>query len=311
MRASSADGLSATLSPRTNEQGGAQTIVLLLVVFLLGIAVSAFLFYGVSRRGSAGANAETNGTPAIVLSEGTKAVLGRLDAPMEIRFYALLDAATVPDSVTAFAGRVGQLLSAYRQQAGGKLKVTTINSQSNAGANAALADGITAFNQDKGDACYLGVALVLNGRKETLPRLSPEWEQALEPDLTRAIARLLDATRSFAASNAGPQVDTNAIQEVKARIPNLADVSVQAGKQILQDAAYKDYAAAAKEMQTQVKEAEQRVTQAQNSGSDAEQQAAKKHLDQVQAEQAEKLKEIAAKWNAQVEALLQLKAAAH
>src|ERR1035438_7273422 len=140
-------------------------------VFFLGIAVSAFLFYGVAKRGSARANGETNGTPAITLSESTRAVLGRMEAPLEIRFYALLDAATVPNSVTAFAGRVEQLLSAYQQQASGKLKVTSVNSQSIPNANAALADGLTAFNLDKGQACFLGVALVLNGRKETLPQI--------------------------------------------------------------------------------------------------------------------------------------------
>jgi hypothetical protein len=311
MRASLVKGLNATPGPRASEQAGAQTIVLLLVAFLLGIALSALLFYSASKHGSTGTNGETGGAPPIALSENTKAVLGRLDAPMEIRFYALLDAATVPGSVSAFAGRVGQLLSAYQQQAGGKIKVTSVNLQSNAGANAAVADGISAFNQDKGDACYLGIALVLNGKKEELPHLSPEWEQALEPDLTRAIARLLDATRASTAPIAVDQMNTNAIEEVKALIPDLSTVSVVAGKQILQDAAYKDFAAAAKEMQTQIKEAEQRVTQAQNGGSDAEQQAALKHLQQVQAEQAEKLQQIAAKSKAQIDGFQQLKAAAH
>ena len=311
MRASLVKGLNATPGPRASEQAGAQTIVLLLVAFVLGIAISALLFYSASKHGSTGTNEETGGAPPIALSENTKAVLGRLDAPMEIRFYALLDAATVPGSVSAFAGRVGQLLSAYQQQAGGKIKVTSVNLQSNAGANAAVADGISAFNQDKGDACYLGIALVLNGKKEALPHLSPEWEQALEPDLTRAIARLLDATRASTAPIAVDQMNTNAIEEVKALIPNLSTVSAVAGKQILQDAAYKDFTAAAKEMQVQIKEAEQRMTQAQNGGSEAEQQAALKHLQQVQAEQAEKLQQIAARSKAQLDAFQQLKAAAH
>ena len=311
MSASSANGLGATLGPRTSERAGAQTIVLLLAAFFLGIAISAFLFYGASKRGSTGANGDTGGTPAITLSDSTRAVLGRLDAPLEIRFYALLDAATVPAPLTEFASRVGQLLSAYQQQAGGKIKVTSVNSQSNAGANAALTDGLSAFNQDKGDACYLGVALMLNGKKETLPRLSPEWEQALEPDLTRAIARLLDATRPFTSPTAMSHINTNALQEVKALIPDLAAVSVEAGMQILQDAALKDFTAAVKDMQTQVKEAEQRRSQAQNGGSAAEQEAARTHLQQVQAEQTEKLKEIAAKSKVQIDTFKQLKASAH
>jgi hypothetical protein len=311
MRASSVKGLGTTLEPRSSEQAGTQTIVLFLVIFFLGIAVSAFWFYIASEHGSAGVNGETSGTPTVALSESTRAVLGRLDAPLEIRFYALLDAATVPGSVTALAGRAGQLLSDYQQQAGGKIKVTRFTSQSNADANAAVADGIAVFNLDKGDACYLGVTLLLNGKKETLPHLSPEWEQALEPDLTRAIVRLLDATRTFTVPVAVSQMNTNAIQEVKALIPNISDVSVEAGKQILRDAALKDFTAALNEMQTQVKEAEQRLSQAQNGGTDAEQEAARKHLQQVQAEQTEKLKQIAARSGAQIDTFQQLKAAPH
>jgi ABC-type uncharacterized transport system involved in gliding motility auxiliary subunit len=311
MRASTAKGLGATLGPRTREQAGTRTIVLLLVFCLLGIAASAFWLYTASKRGLAGASGPASGTSAILLSASTKAVLGRLDSPLEIRFYALLDPATVPDSSTAFAGRVGQLLSAYQQEAGSKIKVTSFTSLSNPNANAAEADGLNAFNRDKGDVCYLGVALTLNGRKETLPRLSPEWEQALEPDLTRAIIRLVDATRPVMVPPTVSQIDTNALQEVKALIPDVAAVSVEAGKQILRDAALKDFTAAAKEMQAQVKEAEQRLIQAQNGGADAEQQAAMKHLQQVQAEQTEKLKQIAARSKTQINTFQQLKAAPH
>jgi len=309
MRAAPVKRLGGTLGPRTSEQAGAQTLVLFLVAFFLGIALSAFLFYGVSKRGSTGANEPTSGASAIALSDTTKAVLGRLDAPLEIRFYALIDPATLPGSVMAFADRVGQVLSAYQQQAGGQIKVTRFNSQTTADANAAEADGLTAFNRDKGEACYLGLALVLKGRKETLPRLSPEWDQAVEPDLTRAIVRLLDAARPLPVPVAASQMNTNAIQEVKTLIPNLADVSVEAGKQILQEAALKDFTAAAKEMEAQVKEAEQRLIQAQNGGTDAEQQAAMKHLQQVHAEQDVKLKQIALKAKVQIDAFRQLKAA--
>lgn len=299
---------------RTRQQGAgerasAQTILLFAVFFLLGIAVSAFLFYSLSGRGPAGTRGQPEAASAIRLSDSTRAVLSRVDAPLEIRFYALLDPATVPDATTAFAGRVDQLLSAYQQEAGDRLKVTRFTQQSNLKPNAAPADGIHVFNLDKGEPCYLGLALTLEGRKEVLPRLAPEWEQALEPDLTRAIARLVDAAQPVPAPVAVSQVNTNAIQEVRALIPNLSAVSVEEGNRILQEAALKDFAAAAKEMQVQVKEAEQRLGQAQNSGSEADRQAAMKNLQQVQAEQNKKLKQIAAKAKAQTEALEQLKAA--
>jgi hypothetical protein len=189
--------------------------------------------------------------------------------------------------------------------------VTRFNLQSNLNPNAAPADGIQAFNRDKGEACYLGLAVVLNGRRESLPRLSPEWEQALEPDLTRAILRLIDATSPTPTPMAVSHTDTNAIQEVRALIPNLGDVSLEQGRRMLQEAAYKNFTAAAKEMQAQIKEAEQRLIQAQTNGSEAEQQAARAQLQQVQAEQTAKLQDLTAKSKAQMDTLEQLKAAAH
>ena len=186
MRVSSAKRLGVPRAPGNAERGGTRVIVLLLGLCLLGIAAGAFWLYSTSNRGPAPAEGQAPSTPASPLTDTTRAVLARLKSPLEIRFYALLDPATVPDPVTAFAGRVGQLLSAYQQEAGGKIKVTSFNSLSTPSANAALADGIAVFNLDKGAGCYLGVALVLNGRKETLPHLAPDWEQALEPESASA-----------------------------------------------------------------------------------------------------------------------------
>jgi hypothetical protein len=299
-----------TRQPGAGEQAGAQIVLLFAVFFLLGVAVSAFLFYSFSARNPAATPGQPAGALAIQLSDSTRAVLSRLDSPLEIRFYTLLDPTMVPDAVTSFASRVDQLLSAYQQHAGDKIKVIRFTPQSNLNPNAAAADGIHAFNLDKGEPSYLGLALTFKGRKELLPRLLPEWEQAVEPDLTRAIARLLDAAQPVPAPVSVSQVNTNAIQEVRALIPDLSAVSVEEGNRLIQEAALKDFAAAAKEMQVQVKEAEKLLGQAQNSGSEADRQAAMKTLHQVQAEQNKKLKQIAAKAKAQTEALEQLKAAA-
>ena len=296
---------------RTAQAGRAGGIVLVAVFLLLAAAGSAIWLYHAAHRRAAEVAGAPGGSQLPALCESTKAVLDRLEAPVAIHFYALLDPATVPESDRAFAGRVGQMLAAYEQQAAGKIKVTTFDSQSNANANDALADGITAFNSEKGEACYLGVALVLNGHKETLPRLSSDWEQALEPDLTRALIRLEDAARPASVPAAISQVNTAALQQVRTLITNLAAVSVQEGSEILREAALQDFAAAAQEMQTQVKEAEQRLLQAQHGGTEAEQQAAMKHLQQVQADNTEKLKQIAAQSKAQIDIFQQLKAASH
>lgn len=286
--------------------GRAQTILLLAIFFFLGIAVSAFWFYQAAKPQPQAGGSEIS-APAVQISEPTREALRRLPGPVEIHFYSLLDPASVPPSLTAFSGRVDQLLGAYERAGGGLVKVTRSTDPATAGN--AEADGLDAFNRGLGQPCYLGIAVVLKGHRETLPRLSTEWEQAIESDITRAISRALEASGPTAAPAMPSRVYTNAPQEVRALIPNLDAVSLDAGKRIIQEAAIKEFAAATKEMQTQIKEAEQQLRQVQTSGTQADKDAAVKQLQQMQRDQAQKLKDIAARARAQVEAFQQMKSA--
>lgn len=303
----------SVMGQRTREQASVRIIFLVLGFFVLGIGVSAVWFSRATKSGGANASRQTDGKEVIVLSDSTKAVLQHLDSTVEIRFYALLDPASVPESSQAFAGRVDRLLTAFQGGSGGKIKVVRYNSQSdfNAAATAASADGIQPFNLDKGNACYLGLTASCNGQKESLSRLAPEWEQALEADLSRAIQHVAGSKSATNPLPNNPPVNAGAIDDVKRALPNFASVSVEEGTRILQAAALKDFKAAADEIEVQVKEAQERLSQARNGGSEAEQQAALKHLEQVQTQQAEKIQQIAARAQAQIDALRQLKGTAH
>lgn len=285
---------------RTTEQARTRVNILVLALVLLGLAAGAVWY---SRHGREHGTIKNNGAAdSVVLSDSTKAVLKNLDSTVEIHFYSLLDQASVPASTFAFADRINQMLAEYQQVGDGKISVTLYNASSDA--NAASADGLKPFNLDKGDACYLGLSVSYKGQKESFPQLSAEWEQALEFDLSRAIARLA-GTQSTPNSPANlPMPDSTLIEEVKRAIPNLASISVADGAQILRETALRDFKTAAAD---QVKEAEQRLTEAQNGKSEAEQQAAMKHFQQVQAEQTEKLKQIAARLQAQIATLKQIK----
>lgn len=303
MKRSRVNTVDATVGRRTAEAAQARTLLLVLVCFLLGLAVGAYWYYRATHRDLTNVR-ETGGK----LAESTKAVLRALDAPVEIRFYSLLDPATTSDALRTFAGRVDQLLSEYEQEAAGKIKVARHTAPSDSDARAASSDGVKAFNLDKGDACFLGLAIACKDRKETLSQLSPEWEAALESDLSRAIARVAAAKPvAKSAATGAPQADAAVVAEVKRSIPNLGSVSLEEGTQILRVAALKEFVEATDEMERRVTEAQQRISQAQNNGSEAEQRAALKQLQQVQAEQTEKLKQIAARAQAQIQALEQIK----
>ena len=104
-----------------------------------------------------------------------------------------------------------------------------------------------------------------------------------------------------------PPINPAAIEEVKRAIPNFASVSVEDGENILRTAALKEFEAAAKESDVQIKAAQQQLLQVENGQSAAEQQAAIKRVQKTQAEAAEKLQQVAARLQAQIAALKSLK----
>jgi Sec-independent protein translocase protein TatA len=97
-----------------------------------------------------------------------------------------------------------------------------------------------------------------------------------------------------------------AIEDVKRALPNYASVSLDEGTEILREATLKKYAAAVQELQSQVARAQAELSQAENK-SPAEQQAALRHLQQVQVEQNQKLQQIGGQLQTQIAALKQLK----
>ena len=273
-----------------------------LLFFLAGAALSAILISRFSR-----APDPANDAGAVQLSEATKTILQRLDSPIEIRFYSILDTATVSDSVQAYAGRVDQLLSQYEQLGSNRVRLIRYNSLVSSNVAAAQADGIRAFNIEKGDSSFLGIAVVCDGQRESLSSLAPEWEQALEPDLSRAIAQAAEARQ---AAQPVARADAATLAEVKRLVPNADAVSLADGTGQLRGTAIAQFAQTAQELQTQVKEAQERFLKAQSSQSEEGQKAALEQLRKIQAEATDRLRQIAINSHAQVAALQQMKKAA-
>lgn len=102
-------------------------------------------------------------------------------------------------------------------------------------------------------------------------------------------------------------MDPAMIEEVKQTVPNYESISLDDGENILRAAALKDFAAAAKEMDDQVAAAQQQLQATQSGQSADQQQTAMKHLQETQAAEAEKLKEVAARLQTQIATLKSLK----
>src|SRR5436309_1889686 len=125
------------------------------------------------------------------LSDGTKAILKKIDGPVEIRFY-VSQGENVDVMVKTFAQRVEDLLSEYRRLAHGKIELKKLDPQPDSEAEeSAKLDGIEPQGSPmSGEQYYLGLAVSHLDQKFPLPALSPQREKLLEYDLSRAISRV-------------------------------------------------------------------------------------------------------------------------
>jgi len=286
---------SANTSPAADRPSGRRNLILAPVLVLLGVVLAGVWFK--YNKPAAGWLLAGSGGPR--LSSNTR----------EIRFYSVLPTGSAPEPLQDFSGRVDRLLSEFQGVNAGKIRVTRNVSTSGANADAAAADGIRPFNLDKGDACFLGITVVCEGRKESLSQLQAEWEPALEFDLARAILRIA-ATQASVIVRASTPVSPEVTNEIVRLIPDINGTSLDDGITTLREAAVNKFSEAGTEMEKQIQAAQQQLAKLQNGGSEAEQQAAMKHLQQVQLDQAEKIKAIAARLQAQISVFEQMKTAA-
>ena len=125
------------------------------------------------------------------LSDGTRKVLGKLEAPVKIRFYFNQGDANVPVALRVFAGRVEDLLNEMRAASNGRLAIEKLNPAPDSDAeDSANLDGVEAQELPSGEKFYLGLAVSFADQRLALPVLSPERERLLEYDLARAVARV-------------------------------------------------------------------------------------------------------------------------
>jgi len=277
----------------------------LVATFAIAAALAGGAYQYHRQARSAEAQQE-NENAAAQLSPSTQVVLNGLKSPVEIRFYSLLDPANTPEPTRAFVERVNQLLVNYEQEAKGKIHVVRYKEISDANATSAAADGIHSFNREKGEASYLGIAAVRDGQKETMAELSPEWEQALEFDLSRMVARVNEMTPPNATpANTGGS-EFAAAQKAIASNPALATASLDQGTDLLRDQALAEFKAAVTAMQNQAQAAAEKLAQGGASESETASQ-----LQKIQSEQTAKMQEITARLHNQLAALAQSKSTAH
>ncbi len=128
---------------------------------------------------------------AYTLSPGTRAILAKLDTPVQLRFYVSQRATDMPVTLKTYAQRVDDLLAAYQQAAKGMIEVKRLDPEPDSDAeDSARLDGIEGQQLTNGERVYLGLSATMLDQKQAIPFLAPDRERLLEYDISRIIARV-------------------------------------------------------------------------------------------------------------------------
>lgn len=138
------------------------------------------------------------------LSQGTREILSKLEAPVKIRYYYTQGGNTVPVGIKTFAKRVEDLLAEYKAASNGKVIIEKFNPEpdSDAEESAAL-DNVEGQQTNTGEKFYLGLAVSFLDKKESIPVLSADRERLLEYDLTSKISQVTQAKKPVIGLMAG------------------------------------------------------------------------------------------------------------
>ena len=130
------------------------------------------------------------------LSDGTRAILSKLEAPVKIRFYYSQGGSAVPVGLKTFAKRVEDLLAEYKAASGGKVVIEKFNPEPDSDAeDSASLDNVEGQMTNTGEKFYLGLSVAFLDQKAAIPVLAPDRERLLEYDITRAISQVTVAKK--------------------------------------------------------------------------------------------------------------------
>jgi ABC-type uncharacterized transport system involved in gliding motility auxiliary subunit len=187
------------------------------------------------------------------LSDGTRQVLAKLDAPVVVRLYYTQSGDTsVPVALNTFAKRVQDLLAEYVAASGGRLVLERLNPEPDSDAEeAAIRDGIDGQVTPNQEKFYLGLTIARRdgpgdatqggaGKAEAskgdaakaanlvaIPVLSPERERLLEYDITRAIAQVMQERRPVVGVMSAIPVFGRPMELMLGRLPTGPWIAIQ------------------------------------------------------------------------------------
>jgi ABC-type uncharacterized transport system involved in gliding motility auxiliary subunit len=163
-------------------------VIALAVASLVAVNVFAYFYYS---------RVDLTQAKSYTLSDGTRDILKKLQAPVTIRFYFSQSEAGMPLVLKGYGRRVQDLLIEYRNASGGKISIEISDPQPDSDLEeTATADGVQAQSLDNGDRFYLGLAVRQGDRKSAMSNIAMDRERLLEYDITRAIASVTEKEKT-------------------------------------------------------------------------------------------------------------------
>lgn len=163
------------------------------IAALAVIAVSANWLVSLTPLGNRGVDFTEN--KVHTLSDGTRAILGELDTPVVIRYYASRNTDYMPEEVKLHMRRVDDLLKEYAALSDGNLRIENLDPEPDTDAeDSANLDGIRGQSFDDQNL-YFGLAVSCIDRTTVIPFLDPRDETMLEYHLSKAISDVSTPTK--------------------------------------------------------------------------------------------------------------------
>jgi len=137
------------------------------------------------------------------LSGGTRAILKKLDTPVQIRFFCT-QGKEMPVELKTYAQHVEDLLDEYKKAGGKNIEVRKLNPEPDSDAeDAANLAGVEGQQMSNGEKLYMGIAISMLDAKVALPFLDPRRERLLEYDISRAIANVMTTEKQVVGVMSG------------------------------------------------------------------------------------------------------------
>jgi len=179
------------MSTRLQQQLGASGLVILAVAFVLAVIVSNLLFKGV--------RIDLTENNLYTLSDGTQRILQGIDEPINLYFYYSDQASESLPSLRDYATRVREMLEEFRDESGGKLRLSVIDPLPfSEDEDRAAQFGLRGVQLGTApDPVYLGLAGTNSvGDEEVIAFFQPDQEAFLEYDIARLVSSLADPQRT-------------------------------------------------------------------------------------------------------------------